>query len=46
MCHLSTENADKDIFIEKMQKTVPLANVCVSEPGMELELKNPGKCPF
>lgn len=46
MCHLSTDNSDKDIFIEKMQKTVPLANVCVSEPGMELELNNPGKCPF
>lgn len=46
MCHLSAENSDKDIFIEKMQKTVPLANVCVSEPGMELELNNPGICPF
>lgn len=46
MCHLSEENSDKDIFIEKMQKTVPRANVCVSEPGMELELNNPGKCPF
>lgn len=46
MCHLSSENADKARFIEKMQKAVPGANVCVAEPGMELELRNPGKCPF
>ena len=46
MCHLSSENADKDSFIEKMKRTVPMVNVCVAEPGMELELRNPGKCPF
>lgn len=46
MCHLSDENADKDSFINKMQKAVLNANVCVAEPGMELELRNPGKCPF
>ena len=46
MCHLSAENADKDSFINKMQKAVLNANVCVAEPGMELELRNPGKCPF
>ncbi len=46
MCHLSAENADKDSFINKMQKAVPNVNVCVAEPGMELELRNPGKCPF
>lgn len=46
MCHLSSENADKDSFINKMQKTVPKVNVCVAEPGMELELRNPGECPF
>lgn len=46
ICHLSAENADKDSFINKMQKAVLNANVCVAEPGMELELRNPGKCPF
>lgn len=46
MCHLSAENADKDSFINKMQKAVPNVNVCVAEPGMELELRNPGECPF
>lgn len=46
MCHLSAENADKDSFINKMQKAVLNANVCVAEPGMKLELRNPGKCPF
>lgn len=46
MCHLSKENADAGKFIEKMQKAVPGANVDVAEPGMELELRNPGECPF
>ena len=46
MCHLSSENADKDSFIEKMKRTVPMADVSVAEPGMELELRNPGVCPF
>lgn len=46
MCHLSSENADAGKFIEKMKKAVPNVNVCVAEPGMELELRNPGECPF
>lgn len=46
MCHLSKENADVGKFIEKMKKAVPNVNVCVAEPGMELELRNPGECPF
>ena len=46
MCHLSKESADAGKFIEKMQKSVPNVNVCVAEPGMELELRNPGECPF
>lgn len=46
MCHLSKENADAGKFIEKMQKVAPNVNVCVAEPGMELELRNPGECPF
>lgn len=46
MCHLSKENADAGKFIEKMKKAVPNVNVCVAELGMELELRNPGECPF
>lgn len=46
MCHLSSENADSDSFIEKMKKAVPMVNVSVAEPGMELELRNPDECPF
>ena len=46
MCHLSKGNADSDKFIEKMKKAVPNVDVCVAEPGMELELRNPGECPF
>lgn len=46
MCHLSKENADAGKFIEKMKKSVSNVNVCVAEPGMELELRNPGECPF
>lgn len=46
MCHLSSENADKDLFIEKMKKIVPGANVCVAERGLEILLKNKNECPF
>ena len=46
MCHLSKENADAGKFIEKMKKAAPNVNVCVAEPGMELEVRNPGECPF
>lgn len=46
MCHLSKNNADKDLFIEKMEKTVPNANVDVAEPGKEWLLRNPNECPF
>ena len=46
MCHLSSENADKDLFIEKMKKIVPQANVCVAERGLEIELRKKGECPF
>lgn len=31
MCHLSSENADKDKFIERMQEVCPAANVYVAE---------------
>ena len=47
MCHLSAENADPDSFIKKMRRVVPATcNVLLAAPGMELDLKNPGECPF
>lgn len=46
MCHLSKNNADKDLFIEKMKKTVTNADVDVAQPGNEWLLRNPNECPF
>lgn len=46
MCHLSSENADKDSFIEKMKNAVNGANVDVAEQGKSWILNNPNKCPF
>ena len=46
MCHLSSENADKDSFIEKMKNAVNMANVDVAERGKSWILNNPSKCPF
>lgn len=46
MCHLSKNNADKDLFIDKMKSTVPNANVDVAVAGKSLDLKNPSECPF
>lgn len=46
MCHLSSENADKDSFIEKMKNAVNGANVDVAEQGKSWSLNNPSKCPF
>lgn len=46
MCHLSSENADKDSFIEKMKKVAYGANVDVAECNKEWLLRNPNKCPF
>lgn len=46
MCHLSSENADKDSFIEKMKKVACWTNVCVAERGFEIELRKKGECPF
>ena len=46
MCHLSSENADKDSFIEKMKNAVNGANVDVAEAGKEWVLRNPNECPF
>lgn len=46
MCHLSSENADKDSFIEKMKNAVNGANVDVAEPGKEWVLRKGDECPF
>lgn len=46
MCHLSKNNADKDLFIDKMKSVVSNANVDVAEPDKEWLLRNPNECPF
>lgn len=46
MCHLSSENSDKDSFIEKMKNAVNGANVDVAERNKEWLLTNPNECPF
>lgn len=46
MCHLSSENADSDSFIEKMKKVACGANVDVAERNKEWVLANPNECPF
>lgn len=46
MCHLSSENADSDSFIEKMKKVACGANVNVAERGKEWVLRKGDECPF
>lgn len=46
MCHLSSKNADRDSFIEKMKKVAHGANVDVAVAGKSWHLKNPNECPF
>ena len=46
MCHLSSENADKDSFIKKMENAVNGANVDVAERGKSWILQNQNSCPF
>lgn len=46
MCHLSSENADKESFITKMKNAVNGANVDVAEKGNGWILQNPNSCPF
>ncbi len=46
MCHLSSENADKDLFIKKMKKVAKNANADAAEPGNEWALRNQNECPF
>lgn len=46
MCHLSSENADRDSFIEKMSKVAYGANVDVAERNKEWVLRKGDECPF
>lgn len=46
MCHLSSENADSDSFIEKMKKVARRANVDVAERNKEWVLRKGDECPF
>jgi phosphoribosyl 1,2-cyclic phosphodiesterase len=46
MCHLSSENADKESFITKMKNAVNGVNVDVAVAGKSWDLKNPSECPF
>lgn len=46
MCHLSSENADKDSFIEKMKNAVNGANVDVAERGKSWILRKGDEPPF
>lgn len=46
MCHLSSENADSDSFIEKMKKVAPSANVDVAKPNKEWILRKGDEPPF
>lgn len=46
MCHLSSENADKDSFIEKMKNAVNGASVDVAEQGKSWILRKGDECPF
>lgn len=46
MCHLSSENSDRDSFIEKMKKVAYGANVDVAEHNKEWVLRKGDECPF
>lgn len=46
MCHLSSENADSDSFIEKMKNVVNGANVDVAEQGKNWILRKGDEPPF
>lgn len=46
MCHLSSENADRDSFIEKMKNAVNGANVDVAEQGKSWILRKGDEPPF
>lgn len=39
MCHLSKDNAEPEVFIERMRNIVPAAHVSVADTGTEVYLK-------
>lgn len=46
MCHLSSENSDRDSFIKKMEKVAYGANVDAAECNKEWVLRKGDECPF
>ena len=46
MCHLSSENADSDSFIGRMEQEAPAANVDVAKPNKEWILRRGDEPPF
>ena len=46
LCHLGQETTEPMECIAEIQKIVPVANVCVAERGVEIELRNKNECPF
>ena len=46
MCHLSSENSDKNSFIAKMKNAVNVANVDVAEQGKSWILRKGDEPPF
>ena len=46
LCHLGQETTEPEECVAEIQKIVPVANVCVAERGIEVELKKKGECPF
>jgi phosphoribosyl 1,2-cyclic phosphodiesterase len=46
MCHLSSENSDRNSFIEKMKKVAYGANVDAAERNKEWVLRKGDECPF
>ena len=46
LCHISKDNSDIDKMVAEVKKVAPLANVCVAERGLEVELRKKGECPF
>ena len=46
LCHLGQETTEPMECVAEIQKIVPLANVCVAEKGVEIELRKKGECPF
>ena len=46
LCHLGQGTTEPEECVAEIQKIVPVANVCVAERGLEVELRKKGECPF